>query len=144
MLVRHVMESHPETISPTATVTEAARRMRDRQVGALLVLDGGSMVGLVTDRDLATRNLAEQAGPEQPVRDVMTTELICVRPGSPVERAEELMSEFQVKRLPVRDEGGLHGIVTQTDIALKCNHEQVGALLEARVYPSAPPSLGGA
>lgn len=144
MLVRHVMEPHPETVSPAATVTDAARLMRDRRVGALLVLDGGCLVGLVTDRDLATRNLAEQAGSEQPVRDVMTTELICVRPESPVERAEELMSEFRVKRLPVRDEGGLHGIVTQTDIALKCDHEQVGALLEARVDPSTPPSLGGA
>ncbi len=134
MLVLHAMQPHLETIEPSDTVADAAAQMRDRSVGALLVMDAGELVGLVTDRDLAVRNLAEGAGPHQKVRAIMSRELICVRPDSPVERAEELMSEFQVKRLPVRDERGLHGIITQTDIARHCSHEEVGALVEARAH----------
>lgn len=135
MLVLHSMQRPPETIDPSATVADAARRMRAAHVGALLVVEAGELIGLVTDRDLAIRNLADGAGPDQVVGAIMTRELICVRPDSPVERAEELMSEFQIKRLPVCDERGLHGIITQTDIALNCAHEEVGALLTARVHP---------
>ena len=139
MLVLHAMQPNPVTIAPSETVAEAAGRMRDASVGALLVVDAGELVGLVTDRDLAMRILAKSEGPHQNVGGIMTRELICVRPDSPIERAEELMSEFQVKRLPVRDGHGLHGIITQTDIARHCGHEEVGALLEARVHSEAPP-----
>jgi CBS domain-containing protein len=133
MLVRYVMQAHPHAIDVGATSAEAAASMRDGGVGALLVMDGDRMAGLVTDRDLAVRGLAEGHGPGWPVNSLMTKHLVCVRPDSPVERAQELMAEFHVKRLPVRDERGLHGLITQTDIACACEPAEVGAMVEARV-----------
>jgi CBS domain-containing protein len=133
MLVRYVMQAHPRAIGVGATSAEAAVAMRDADVGALLVMDGDRLAGLLTDHDLVVRGLAEGHGPDRRVDGLMTTHLICVRPESPVERAEELMAEFHVKRLPVSDERGLHGLITQTDIARACEPAEVGAMVGARV-----------
>jgi CBS domain-containing protein len=129
--VRETMTENPHSIGASASVVEAARLMREEHIGALPITDDEQLVGMITDRDIATRVVAAAADPKTTsVGDVSSRDLISVEPDKDLEEALQLMGRHQVRRLPVVEDGRLVGIVAQADIALKEN-EKTGALVEA-------------
>jgi CBS domain-containing protein len=111
--------------------------MRDEHIGSLPVTEGGRLVGMITDRDLTTRVVAEAAVPETTsVGEVYSRDLISVEPNNDLEEALQLMARHQVRRLPVVENGRLVGMVAQADIALKENEKRTGELVEAISVPS--------
>jgi CBS domain-containing protein len=134
--VRETMTENPRSIGASASVVEAARLMREEHIGALPITDEEQLVGMITDRDIATKVVAEAADPKTTsVGDVSSRDLISVEPDKDLEEALQLMARHQVRRLPVVEDGRLVGIVAQADIALKEN-EKTGALVEAISEPS--------
>jgi CBS domain-containing protein len=135
--VRDAMTAEPRSIGASASVVEAARLMREEHIGSLPIIDNEQLVGMITDRDITTRVVAEAADPKlTSVGDVYSQDLISVEPESDLEEALLLMARHQVRRLPVVDNGKLVGIVAQADIALTENEKKSGKLLEAISEPS--------
>jgi CBS domain-containing protein len=132
--VREAMTEDPRSIGPSASVVEAARLMRDEHVGSLPITDGDTLVGMITDRDITTRVVAEAADlATSSVGDVYSQDLISVEPDKDLEEALTLMARHQVRRLPVVEDGRLVGIVAQADIALALSDDEqkTGELVEA-------------
>lgn len=119
MNIRDVMTPNPRTVSPNDSIQSAARVMRDEDTGVVPVVDNGKPVGVITDRDIVVRAVAEDRELNRPIRDIVTRELVAVHPDMSVQEATELMSEHQVRRLPVIDNNRLVGIVSIGDIAVK-------------------------
>jgi CBS domain-containing protein len=118
MQIKDAMARNPLSVRVDATIQEAAAGMRDAGVGALpVVSDSEELVGIVTDRDIALRAVAEGLGSETTVDQVMTKQLIVVDASDEFEDALSLMRERQVRRLPVVDGERLVGMVAQADIA---------------------------
>jgi len=119
--VRDVMIPSVVTIEVSATLVDAARRMKEANVGVLPIVDGGILRGIVTDRDLVVRAMAEGVDPARtPVGDCATRDLVCARPDSTIEEAMEVMADCQVGRLPVVDEQSrVVGILTLSSMALR-------------------------
>ena len=137
--VRDAMTEGPRSIAPSASVVEAARLMRDEHIGSLPITDGETLVGMITDRDITTRVVAEAADlTATSVGDVSSGELVTVEPDEDLEDALELMARHQIRRLPVVEGGSLVGIVAQADIALTLKEDETrtGRLVEAISEPS--------
>jgi len=119
MLCSEIMKSAVECVSPTDTAEVAAKRMRDHNVGLLPVCTGElKVIGTITDRDLATRLVAESQPGSTPVEDIMTRDVIACRSTDPIEHAEELMGLFRVGRILCTDEDGtLEGLISLSDVA---------------------------
>lgn len=118
--VREVMTGSPVGLAKTATMAEAARRMRDEDIGDVLVMDDDHICGVVTDRDLVVRGIAMGKDPEHTELDeICTHELIAVTPDQRIEDAVALMSDHAVRRLPVVEEGRAVGVVTIGDLAIE-------------------------
>ena len=135
--VRDAMTADPRSIGKSVSVVEAARLMREQDIGSLPATDDETPVGVITDRDITTRVVAEGADPNvTSVGDVHSRDLISVAPGQDIGEALQLMARHQVRRLPVVENGTLIGIVAQADIALRENETKTGALVEAISEPS--------
>jgi len=137
--VRDAMTENPRSIGASASVVEAARLMRDEHIGSLPITDDEELVGMITDRDITTRVVAEAADPKMTsVGDVVSRDLISVEPDEELEEAVQLMASHQVRRLPVVENGRLVGIVAQADVALNLreNEQRTGELVEAISEPS--------
>ena len=137
--VRDTMTGNPRSIGASASVVEAARLMREADIGSLPITDDEKLVGMITDRDITTRVVAEAADPQTTsVGDVSSGDLISVEPDNDLEAALELMASHQVRRLPVVENDRLVGIVAQADIALalRDNEQKTGELVEAISAPS--------
>jgi CBS domain-containing protein len=135
--VRDTMTEDPRSIGASEPVVDAARLMREQHVGSLPVTDNERLVGMITDRDITTRVVAEAADPRTiSVGDVFSRDLISVEPDQDLDEALRLMAHHQVRRLPVIENGSLVGIVAQADIALREN-AKTGELVEAISEPSA-------
>jgi CBS domain-containing protein len=135
--VRDAMTENPHSIDASASAVEAARLMREGQIGSLPITEDEKLVGMITDRDITTMVVAEAADPEATsVGDVSSRDPISVEPDKDLEEALELMARNQVRRLPVVENDRLVGIVAQADIALKENKEKTGELVEAISEPS--------
>lgn len=119
MNIRDVMTPNPRTISPDDSIQSAARVMRDEDTGAVPVVENGRAVGMVTDRDIVVRAVADGGELNRPVRDIVTSRVISVTPEMSTREASELMSEHQVRRLPVVEGDLLVGIVSLGDLAVK-------------------------
>jgi CBS domain-containing protein len=118
-------------------VVEAARLMREAHIGSLPITDGEKLVGMITDRDITTRVVAEAADPNATsVGDVYSQDLISVEPDNDLKEAVQLMARHQLRRLPVVENDRLVGIVAQADIALADNQKETGELVEAISKPS--------
>jgi len=115
--VRDIMTPDPVGVYYEQTVAEAARVMRDAGVGAVLVVSGESLSGMVTDRDLVIRGLAEGAGPDSPVGPLCSEKLVGVDANADLADAEKLIREHAVRRLPVIDSGQIVGMVSLGDLA---------------------------
>ena len=135
--VRDAMTEDPRSIGKSVSVVEAARLMREQDIGSLPITDAEKLVGMITDRDITTRVVAEAADPKMTsVDDVYSRDLISVEPDKDLEEALRLMARHQVRRLPVVENGRLVGIVAQADIALREDETKTGALVEAISKPS--------
>ena len=135
--VRDAMTENPRSIGASTSVVEAARLMREEDIGSLPITDDEKLVGIITDRDITTRVVAEAADPaSMSVEDVYSRDLVSVEPDEDLDEALQLMARHQVRRLPVVENGRLVGIVAQADIALKDN-DKTAQLVEAISEPSA-------
>jgi len=123
--VRDIMTSQLVTVEPQTSVTAVAQKMRDENVGAVLVTMGDELRGLVSDRDLVVRALAEGGDLQQKtVASACSDDLVTVSPDEDLDRAVELMRENSVRRLPVVDEGRHPvGIVSLGDMAIERDPE---------------------
>ncbi|HVL47076.1 MAG TPA: CBS domain-containing protein [Candidatus Thermoplasmatota archaeon] len=118
MIVDSVMTRKVVTIAPRASAREASRLMRAKAIGCLVVVDGGAPLGVVTERDLAFRVLAEGRDPDGTrVADVMSAPVATVDPAASIEEAAMRMKQLGVKRLVVCLDGEVRGLVSATDIA---------------------------
>jgi CBS domain-containing protein len=117
--IRDLMTTNPQTVEPSTPIVEVARVMRDADVGPVPVVEGDRLVGLVTDRDIVVRVVADGNDPSSTtVGEIMSTDLVTVDPDQPLDEALRLMAAHQVRRLPVTEEDGRTvGIVAQADIA---------------------------
>ncbi|AIV32516.1 CBS domain-containing protein [Streptomyces sp. MPA0124] len=136
--VRDVMTGDPVAVEPLTSVTAVARLMRDRDLGAVLVTEGDRLRGLVTDRDLVVRSLAEGGDPERTtVAGACSDDLVTVRSDEELSHAVELMREHAVRRVPVvDDDGDAVGIVSLGDLAVERDPESaLGDISAARPNP---------
>src|SRR5262245_58570091 len=119
--VKDVMIDDVITIDASASIAEAARRMRDGNVGVLPVVEEGRLKGIVTDRDIVVRAVAIGADPVTTrVGDCATWDTVCARPNSPVDEVMEVMAECQIGRVPVVDNDNcVVGMVTLSSLALR-------------------------
>jgi CBS domain-containing protein len=132
ILVRHAMTEAPRSIRSDMTAVDAAALMAQFDVGAIPVLDDGRLRGIVTDRDLATRVVAEGRDPRTvPVGEVMTRAVITVSLDAQLSEARDLMAERRIRRLPVVKGDQLVGIISLGDVALAdASKRLVGEALE--------------
>src|SRR5436190_12372603 len=133
ILVRHAMTESPQTITPEMNAFDAAGMMKSEDVGALPVVKDGQLVGLVTDRDLVVRVLAERQDPESiRVGDIATRSPVTVTPDMRLAEARELMERHRIRRLPVMKGQELVGILSLGDVAwADASTREVGEALKA-------------
>ncbi len=118
--IRDVMTRPPVTVGTLTSLAEAARVMRDADIGDVLVVDERRLRGILTDRDLVVRAVAEGRDPaDTTVQAVCSSPPVTVRPDDSLDRAVDLMREHALRRLPVTDDGQLVGIVTLGDLAVE-------------------------
>ncbi len=142
MLVREIMTRDVQLLAPHDTIQDAARRMRDDNIGSLPVADGDELVGYVTDRDLVVRGLADGRLADTHVHDVMTDRVLYCFEDEDVEDVAANMAHNQVRRLPVlnRDKR-LVGIVALGDTATKGDEESAEDALENVSRPTRDPLI---
>jgi CBS domain-containing protein len=130
--IKDVMTPNPRTVEPSAPIQEAARLMRDEDVGPIPIVEGGVVIGLLTDRDIVVRVIAEGNDPSTTrVADAASQDLITIDPDQTLDEALRLMAKHQVRRLPVCEEDGrLVGIVAQADVALAAGDASTGEVVE--------------
>ncbi|MFF8521626.1 CBS domain-containing protein [Streptomyces werraensis] len=122
--VRDIMTAAPVTVGPQTSVAQAARLMRDHDLGAVLVTDDGRLRGLVTDRDLVVRSVAEGLDPEETtVVRACSEDLVTVRPDDELDVAVRLMREHAVRRVPVVDGEHPVGVLSLGDVDLERDPE---------------------
>ena len=122
---RLIMTKSVRTASPGMSVREVGALMREGDMGAVPVVDSGKLIGIVTDRDIVVRVVAEGKGPETSVSEAMTADLFTVTPDDFVFEAIRLMGDKQVRRVPVINESGeLAGIIAMADVALETEDER--------------------
>jgi len=141
MQLREIMTPQVEVIAPNAGLAEGAKKMRDLDVGAIPVCDGDRLRGMLTDRDIAIRAVAEGLDPEAThVSEVMTPEVVFGFEDQRVEEAAKLMEEKQIRRLPVLDrEKRLVGIVSLADVSVKTKNNKLKAKVVKGVSEPAEP-----
>jgi CBS domain-containing protein len=141
--VREVMTDRPRAVTPETPVSEAARLMESEDVGALPILDGEQLAGIVTDRDIVIRAVAKEKDPKgMPVRDVASKDIVTIGPDDNLSDALKLMASAQVRRIPVVDENNrLVGVLAQADIALEAKEKDVGELVEEISRPQTGPRV---
>ena len=136
MKVSEVMTREVATVRPDQTAREAAGFMLSADAGSVPVTEGDRLVGMITDRDIAVRGVAKGSGPETPVRDLMTNDVVCARLDEDVEEVASRMSEAQVRRLPVVDaQDRLCGIVSLGDLAREGDPDTAEEALEGVSQP---------
>ena len=122
---RDIMTSSVTTAAREITLREVAAMMREGDMGAVPVVEDGKLVGIVTDRDIVVRAVAEGKVPETSVAEAMTTDIFSVKPDDFAFEAVRLMGDKQVRRIPVvDDEGKLAGIIAMADVALEMEDER--------------------
>ena len=122
---RDIMTSNVKTATRETSLEEVAVMMRDGDMGSVPVVEDGKLVGIVTDRDIVVRSIADGKGASAPVGEAMTSEIFSVKPDDFVFEAIRMMGDKQVRRIPVVDENGaLAGIIAMADIALEMEDER--------------------
>jgi CBS domain-containing protein len=130
--IKDVMTSDPCTIDAGKSVAYAAKMMRDEDVGLAPIVEGDKLIGMLTDRDIAIRVVAEGRNPDQvTVAEVSSQQVVTIDPQQDLDEALRIMAKHQVRRLPVVEEDGrLVGVVAQADIAREGDDSQTGELVQ--------------
>jgi len=133
-LIREVMTPNPRTLDATATAEAASSVMRDEDVGAVIVAEDDQARGLVTDRDLVVRVMAEGRNPSRvKLADICSADVVTVSPDDSIDKAVGLMRERALRRLPVVENGRPVGIVSMGDLAQ--NRDPKSALADVSAAP---------
>mgnify|MGYP005830133869 CR=1 FL=1 len=119
MIVKEIMSRNVETCTLLDNVYEVAVKMKENDVGAIPIVDGDHLVGMITDRDIVVRGVAEKHPGSSKVEEVMSDELVTVGADTTIDEAASLMSRHQIRRLPVVDGQKLIGIVSLGDLAVR-------------------------
>ncbi len=118
--VEEIMTRNPRTVDSSDTITDAARVMRDSDIGDVVVMEDGQVSGIVTDRDIVIRAVSEGRDPDStPVSEVCTTGVETIEPEASVDDALSLMREKDIRRLPVAKNGRPVGIISLGDLAVE-------------------------
>jgi len=144
MELQDIMTTQVAVVGPDNTVLDACKLMQIHNVGALPVCQhDGKVLGIVTDRDIVVRNIANGGDPKTtPVRTVMTKDVICANPSMEVEEAAELMAQHKIRRLPVVQNDRLVGMVSIGDLATRYRFvEEAGEALSEISEPSRPVNI---
>jgi CBS domain-containing protein len=129
--IKEVMTRDVRACEPNATVAQAAKVMAQEDVGPVPIVEDGRLAGLVTDRDIVVRVVAEGRDPNTTtVREIASTKLVTVSPDDDLDEALKLLAERQVRRLPVVEGDRLVGIVAQADIARLGKDKKTGEVVE--------------
>jgi CBS domain-containing protein len=130
--VREVMTDRPRCVTKETPISEVAQLMESEDIGSLPVLEGDQLAGMITDRDIVVRAIAQGKDPRgMPVREVASRELVTVNADDDLSNALEKMASQQVRRLPVVDEENrLVGVLAQADVALEVKEKAVGEMVE--------------
>ena len=136
MKISEVMTTDVETIGANQTAREAASFMLRADAGSIPVCEGDKVVGMITDRDIAVRGVAEGRGPDTPVSELMSDGIICAREDEDVDTVARRMSDEQIRRLPVLDaDDKLCGIISLGDLARETRGEAAEQALEGVSAP---------
>ncbi len=123
MKVRDIMTEKVECVSPETGLENVAKLMGENDIGSVPVYQGKTILGLITDRDIVIRAVAKGKNPTtMKAKDVMSTDIISVSPDTDAHEAADKMSEYQIKRLPVIENGKLAGILALGDLAVESIH----------------------
>lgn len=128
------MTRDPVMVEPNATIEDAARMMRNRDIGAVLVADNGQLVGVLTDRDIVVRRIAEKGGDPSSVRvmNIVSKEVETLMPSDPVDKAVKTMRSKALRRMPVVDDRGKPvGMVAIGDLAVDLDSKSALADISA-------------
>jgi CBS domain-containing protein len=130
--VRDVMTDRPRCVTLETPISEVAQLMESEDIGSLPVLEGDQLAGMITDRDIVVRAIAQGKDPRgMPVREVASRELVTVNADDDLSNALKKMASQQVRRLPVVDEENrLVGVLAQADVALEVKEKAVGEMVE--------------
>lgn len=136
MKVSEVMTREVQTVRPDQTAREAASFMLQADAGAIPVVDGDRLMGMITDRDIAVRGVAKGLGPDTPVQELMSSDVVAAREEDDVDDVAVRMSEAQVRRLPVvDDQQKLCGIVSLADLTQEAEDGTAEMALEGISEP---------
>ena len=129
--VKDAMTSDVKTAAPSQSLTDVARLMKQEDVGSVPVVDGERLIGMLTDRDIVVRGIADGSDPHAVTAgDIASRDIVTVRPDDDLDEALRLMAQHQVRRLPVVDDGHLVGVLAQADVAQEAKEKAVGQLVE--------------
>jgi len=115
--IKDAMSTQPASLPVSATVADAARQMRERDIGDVLVEQEGRLAGIVTDRDIVVRVMAEGRDVNSKLGDIVSSEVVCITPAESADDAIRLMRERALRRVPVVENGRPVGIVSLGDLA---------------------------
>ena len=130
--ISDVMTKNPRTVTRGDSIADAAKVMRDEDAGVVPIVDGDRLTGVLTDRDIAVRVVADGKDPSSTkVEEIASTNLVTIDPQQDLDEALRLMAQHQVRRLPVVEEDGkLVGIVAQADVAKHADATRTGETVE--------------
>ena len=136
MKVSEVMTTEVETVSADQTAREAAAFMLRADAGSIPVCEGERVIGMITDRDIAVRGVAEGRGPDTPISELMSDGIVCAHEDDDIQAVAQRMSEEQVRRMPVlNSEQNLVGIVSLGDLARESAGQAAEKALEGVSAP---------
>jgi CBS domain-containing protein len=137
MKVRDLMTKQPTTVKPDATLGEVAILMKQEDCGSIPVVEGGRLVGIVTDRDIVVRGVATgKDAKTQRVSEIMSADPVAIGPDDDISAAEKIMGDRQIRRLPVVDDGKLVGILVTAQLARAGSERRTGETLKEISEPT--------
>jgi CBS domain-containing protein len=141
MQLQNIMTDNVTTVQPNSTVNEAAQIMKNLNIGSVPVCEGSKPVGIITDRDITIRNVAEGENTNIPVNKIMSKNIVSATPDMTVDEATKIMADNQIRRLPIIDNGNILGIVSLGDLAVQSESDmEAGKALSDISVPSHPQS----
>lgn len=143
MKVSEVMTRDVRTVRPDQTAQEAASFMLSEDTGSMPVSDGDRLLGMITDRDIAVRGVAKGHGPDTPISELMTNDVVCARDSDNIEDVASKMSQAQVRRMPILDSSEkLCGIVSLGDLSREADPEAADEALQGVSAPGSQHNQG--
>ena len=138
--VQTIMTKDVQTVSPDSTIKDAAQLLKSKDFGSVPVVEGRKVVGILTDRDIVIRIVADGRDPASSrVAEVMSKDIVTIRENTDLQEAERLMHDRQLRRLPVlNDQGELVGYLAMAKVARTASPEQAGNVLKGVSQSSVP------